>query len=40
MGSHRDLMGKTERKRPLERLRHVWENNIKMDFHEVEWGSV
>jgi hypothetical protein len=40
MGSHRDLVGKPEGKRPLGRLRHVWENNIKMDLHEVEWGVV
>jgi hypothetical protein len=28
-----------EGKRPLGRPRHRWEDNIKMDFQEVEWGS-
>ena len=32
-------MGKTERKRPPGRPRLRWEDNIKMDLHEVEcWG--
>jgi hypothetical protein len=30
--SCRALMGKSEGKRPLGRLRHNWENNIKMDL--------
>jgi hypothetical protein len=29
------LMGKFEGKRPLGRLRHNWEDNIKMDLREV-----
>jgi hypothetical protein len=29
------LVEKPEVKRPLGRLRHRWECNIKMDFHEV-----
>jgi len=29
------LVGKPERKRPLGRPRHRWEDNIKMDLHEV-----
>jgi hypothetical protein len=33
-------VGKPERKRPLGRPRHRWENNIKMDFHEVGCGDV
>ena len=33
-------MGKPEGKRPLERSRHRWEDNIKMDLQEVECGSV
>jgi len=33
------LMGKREGKRPLERLRHRWEDN-EMDLHEVGWGHV
>jgi hypothetical protein len=31
-GAYRDLVGKSERKRPLGRLRHRWEENIKMDL--------
>ena len=26
--------------RPLGRLRHGWEDNIKMDLQEVEWGGM
>jgi hypothetical protein len=29
---------KCEVKKPLGRLRHRWENNIKMDLQEVGWG--
>ena len=32
---YRILLGKPEGKRPLRRPRHIWENNIKMDFREV-----
>ena len=32
------LVGKPEGKRPLGRLRHRWEDNIKMDFQEVGRG--
>jgi len=35
-GVHRVLVGKPEGKRPLGRLRHRWEDNIKMDLQEVE----
>jgi hypothetical protein len=42
MGSKRNacrmLVGKPEGKRPLERPRHRWEDNIKMDLREVGWG--
>ena len=31
------LVGKPEGKRPLERPRRRWEDNIKMDLQEVEW---
>ena len=31
-------MGKLEGKRPLERPRHRWEDNIKMDLQEVGCG--
>ena len=32
-------MGKPEGKRPLGRLRHRWDFNIKMDLKEVEKGA-
>jgi len=32
------LVGKPERMRPLGRPRRRWEDNIKMDLHEVGWG--
>jgi hypothetical protein len=35
-GVHRVLVGKPERKRPLGRPRHRWEDKIKMDLQEVE----
>jgi hypothetical protein len=38
-GVHRVLVGKPEGKRPLERPRHRWENNIKMDHQEVGGGG-
>jgi hypothetical protein len=34
-GVYRVLMGKPERKRPLGRPRHRWEDNIKMDIQAV-----
>jgi hypothetical protein len=37
--AYRILARKLERKRPLERPRHRCENNIKMDFREMAWGS-
>jgi hypothetical protein len=37
-GVHRVLVGKPERKRPLERPRHRWEDNIKIDLQEVGGG--
>jgi hypothetical protein len=33
-------VGKREEKRLLERPRHRWEDNIKMDFREIEWGGI
>jgi hypothetical protein len=33
--AYRILVGKPEGKRPLERPRHRWANNIKMDLREV-----
>jgi hypothetical protein len=38
-GAYRVMVGKLEEKRPLERPRHRWEDNIKMDLQEVEWGA-
>jgi hypothetical protein len=37
-GVYRVLVGKPERKRPLRRPRHRWEDNIKMDLQEVGCG--
>jgi len=37
-GVHRVLVGKPEGKRPRGRSRRRWEDNIKMDFHEVGRG--
>jgi hypothetical protein len=34
------LAGKPDRKRPLKRPRHGWEDNIKMDLKEIEWEGV
>jgi len=38
-GIYRVLVGKPEGKRSLERPRHRWENNIKMDLQEVVCGG-
>jgi hypothetical protein len=38
--AYRILVGKPEGKRPLERLRRRWEDNIKMDLREIEWGDM
>jgi hypothetical protein len=35
---YRELVGKSEGKRPLGRPRRKWENNIKMDIQEVGGG--
>jgi len=34
------LLGKSERKKPLERPRHKWEDNIKMGLQEVGWQGM
>jgi hypothetical protein len=39
-GVYRVLVGKPEGKRPLERSRRRWENNINMDFQEVGYGGM
>jgi hypothetical protein len=35
-GAHRVLVGKPEGRKPLERPRHRWEDNIKMDMQDME----
>jgi hypothetical protein len=35
----RILVGRPEGSRPLERPRHRWVNNIKMDLREIGWGG-
>ena len=35
---YRVLVGKPDGRRPLEKPRGRWENNIKMDLKEVGWG--
>jgi len=39
-GVYRILVGKSERGRPLGRLRHRWEDNIRMDLQEVVCGGM
>jgi hypothetical protein len=39
-GVYRVLVGKPEGKRPLGRLRHRWEDNIKMDLQDVGCGGM
>jgi hypothetical protein len=34
------LMGKPKGKKPLERPRHRWVDNIKMDLLEIGWGGM
>jgi hypothetical protein len=34
------LLGKPEGRRPFERPRCRWDNNIKMDLREVGWGCI
>jgi hypothetical protein len=36
--AYRILVGKPEGKIPLGRPRRRWEDNIRMDFREIEWG--
>ena len=38
-GVYRALVGKPEGRKPLERSRRRWENNIKMDLREVGLGG-
>ena len=39
IGAYRVLVGKPERKRPLGRPRHRWEDNIKVNLQEVGCGG-
>ena len=39
-GVYRVLVGKHEGRRPPGRPRHRWEDNIKMDLHEVGCGGM
>jgi hypothetical protein len=38
-GTYRIMVGRPEERKPLGRPRHRWEDNIKMDFQELEWGG-
>jgi hypothetical protein len=38
--AYRGLVRKSEGKRPFGRLRHRWEDNIKVEFQEVWWENV
>ena len=40
LGMYRVLVGKPERRRPLGRPRHRWEDNIKMDLQDVGCGGM
>jgi hypothetical protein len=37
-GAYRILVGRPEGRRPLERPRLRWDDNIKMDLQDVGWG--
>jgi hypothetical protein len=39
-GAYTILVGRPEGRRPLERSRRRWEDNIKMDLHEVGLGGI
>jgi hypothetical protein len=38
--AYRILVGRAEGKRPLERTRRRWEDNIRMDLREIGWGGM
>jgi hypothetical protein len=38
--AYRILVGKPEVKRPLERPRRTWVNNVKIDLREIEWDHM
>jgi len=39
-GTYRVLMGRPEGGSPFGRPRPRWEDNIKIDLQEVEWGDI
>jgi hypothetical protein len=39
-GVYRVLVGRLDGKRPLERPKTRWEDNIKIDLQEVGWGGI
>jgi hypothetical protein len=39
-GAYNILVGRPEGRRPLGRPRRRWEDNIKMDLREIEFGDV
>jgi hypothetical protein len=39
-GAYNILVGKSEGRRPLGRLRRRWEDNIEMDLREIGFGDV
>jgi hypothetical protein len=39
-GAYKILVKIHNRKRPLQRHRRRWENNIKMDLQEMRWGNM
>jgi hypothetical protein len=39
-GAYNILVGRPEGRRPLGRIRHRWEDNIKMDLRETGFGVV
>jgi hypothetical protein len=38
--AYKIMVGKPEEKRPLARIRHRWEDNIRIDLKEIEWEPV
>jgi hypothetical protein len=38
--AYRIHVEKSERRRPLEKPRRVWEDNIKTDLRDIGWGGV
>jgi hypothetical protein len=38
--AYRVLVGNPEGKRPVERVRRRWDDNIKMNFREIGWGAM